>query len=152
MYTRVIARGFDPQHFFHRHEQHFRAGFHGNAPDRGNGGWQGEGSEAADLVEKAVEANGDDYNLYIPYRNALQRLGRGDEARSLAARQIVVLERQLDARDFLRIHRSCIVRVDSVRELHRESDGSGAIVIKGGVRLRVARGRWNVLEKKLVPE
>ena len=54
-------------------------------------------AEAADLVEKAVEANGDDYNLYIPYRNALQRLGRGDEARSLAARQIVVLERQLDA-------------------------------------------------------
>jgi non-specific serine/threonine protein kinase len=54
-------------------------------------------SEAAELVEKAVEANGDDYNLYISYRNALQRLGRADEARALAARQIVVLERQLDA-------------------------------------------------------
>jgi two-component system LytT family response regulator len=59
------------------------------------------------------------------------------------------LERLLDPRAFGRIHRSLIVNLKRVRELHRDADGGGAIVTKDGVRLRVARGRWEALEAAL---
>ena len=38
---------------------------------------------------------------------------------------------------------------DRVREMYREPDGSGIMLLTTGVRLRVARGRWDVLEKAL---
>jgi len=53
-------------------------------------------AEAAEISDKAIEANGDDYNLYIPYYNALQRLGLADRARAVALRHSTVLERQLE--------------------------------------------------------
>jgi two-component system LytT family response regulator len=56
------------------------------------------------------------------------------------------LEQDLGTRDFIRIHRSAIVRLTSIAELHRESDGGGTIILAGGVRLRVARGRWEALQ------
>jgi two-component system, LytTR family, response regulator len=63
------------------------------------------------------------------------------------------LERLLSAGGFVRIHRSLIVNVKRVRELHRESDGGGAIVLTTGVRLRVSRGRWEALQNALdMPE
>ncbi len=52
--------------------------------------------EAAALVERALEANGDDYNTYIPYANALGRLGQHDRVQELKERQTGVLERQLE--------------------------------------------------------
>jgi len=52
--------------------------------------------EAAALVERALEANGDDYNTYIPYANALGRLGQHEQARETNRRQMLVLERQLE--------------------------------------------------------
>jgi tetratricopeptide (TPR) repeat protein len=54
--------------------------------------WQ----EAADLVARALEANGDDYNVYSPYMNALSALGRTDAARTLAERWVTVLEQQVE--------------------------------------------------------
>lgn len=60
-----------------------------------------------------------------------------------------LLERLLPAPQFLRVHRSLIVNLRSVRELHRESDGSGALVLQNRVRLRVARGRWEMLQQAL---
>jgi two-component system LytT family response regulator len=60
-----------------------------------------------------------------------------------------VLEQQLGSRDFLRIHRSAIVRISAIAELHRESDGGGLLVLDSGVRLRVARGRWDSVERAL---
>jgi non-specific serine/threonine protein kinase len=50
--------------------------------------WQ----EAADLAERALEANGDDYNVYIPYGNALAALGRNEALRILTERALTVLE------------------------------------------------------------
>jgi non-specific serine/threonine protein kinase len=47
-------------------------------------------------VERALEANGDDYNTYIPYLNALGRLGRIDERMKLLQRTVDVLEKQLE--------------------------------------------------------
>ncbi|MGH9702739.1 MAG: TPR end-of-group domain-containing protein, partial [Candidatus Acidiferrales bacterium] len=52
--------------------------------------------EAAALTEKALEANGDDYNTYIPYGQALERLGRKREAEHLRERLIKVLRQQLE--------------------------------------------------------
>jgi len=52
--------------------------------------------EAASLVDRAIEANGDDYNVFVPYANALRKLGRMDEQQKLRERQVVALERQLE--------------------------------------------------------
>jgi adenylate cyclase len=57
----------------------------------------GRFQEAADIIDKAVEANGDDYNVYIPYTNALDRLGRSDVSRRFREMEVLVLERQLEA-------------------------------------------------------
>jgi len=56
----------------------------------------GRFQEAADLVDRALEANGDDYNVFIPYMNALERLGEKDRAQQLRERVNAVLERQLE--------------------------------------------------------
>jgi len=80
----------------------------------------------------------------------------GDYARVHVGRQTHVvaqrmhaLERMFDGSEFVRIHRSLIVNLQRVRELHREPDGGGAIVLSNGVRLRVARGRWEALQVAL---
>jgi non-specific serine/threonine protein kinase len=52
--------------------------------------------EAAGLVEKAIAANGEDYNVYVPYRNTLAALGRVEAERDLTERGRAVLERQLE--------------------------------------------------------
>ena len=48
---------------------------------------------------------------------------------------------------------ACTARSSSslarVRELQRDDDGGGAVVLRGGVRLRVARSRWDELERAL---
>jgi two-component system, LytTR family, response regulator len=67
----------------------------------------------------------------------------------LVAQRMHALERLLEAGDFIRIHRSLIVNLQRVRELHREPDGSGTIVLHDGIRLRVARGRWEALQQAL---
>jgi DNA-binding LytR/AlgR family response regulator len=41
------------------------------------------------------------------------------------------------------------VNLQRVRELHREADGGGTIILNNGVRLRVARGRWEALQDAL---
>jgi len=56
----------------------------------------GRFDEAAELTEKAIEANGDDYNVYIPFTNSLERLGRTEELSRYRELEMVVLERQLE--------------------------------------------------------
>jgi serine/threonine protein kinase/Tfp pilus assembly protein PilF len=55
--------------------------------------WQ----EAFDCVPQALEANGDDYNTYIPFINAVQALHRDEEASKLQHKQAEVLEKQIKA-------------------------------------------------------
>ena len=54
--------------------------------------------EAAALIERALEANGDDYNVYVPYGNVLRRLGRAksEEYQALRTRMMGVLEKQME--------------------------------------------------------
>src|SRR4051812_25854329 len=70
----------------------------------------------------------------------------------LISQRMHALERLLEAGEFIRIHRSLIVNLRRIRELHREADGSGSIVLHDGVRLRVARGRWEALQLALEME
>lgn len=52
-------------------------------------------AEAAALVEPAIEANGDDYNMYTPFINVLAGLGQLEPARRLREQELRVLEEQL---------------------------------------------------------
>jgi len=56
----------------------------------------GRYQEAADIAERAIEANGDDYNVYIPYNLSFSRLGLKDTERKYLERFALALERQLE--------------------------------------------------------
>ncbi|MGA8072290.1 MAG: protein kinase [Candidatus Acidiferrales bacterium] len=56
----------------------------------------GHPEKAAAIVDRAIEANGDDYNTYVPYLNALERLGRKKESEQMRDRMIKVLRQQLE--------------------------------------------------------
>ena len=55
----------------------------------------------------------------------------------------------LDPARVLRVHRSAIVNLDRVTVLDRDRDGGGSVVLASGLQLRVARGRWDELERAL---
>ena len=76
------------------------------------------------------------------------RIHAGGKAHHVTAR-MNALEDLLPPERFLRIHRSLIVCLDRVSELLRDEDGGGVVVLRSGVRLRVARSRWSVLEEAL---
>lgn len=84
-----------------------------------------------------VEASGDHARIHSGARSWL------------ITQRMHALERLLRRGDFVRIHRSLIVNLDRVRELHRDADGAGTVVLTTGVRLRIARARWDVLQKAL---
>jgi len=67
----------------------------------------------------------------------------------LVSARMHVLESLLDPLRFVRVHRSIIVCLAQVSELHRDDDGGGTAVLRSGVRLRVARSRWDDLERAL---
>jgi len=56
----------------------------------------GKYEEGAKLVESAMEANGDDYNTYIPYGLCLDRSGHKEPATQLKRRMNGVLRQQLE--------------------------------------------------------
>ena len=56
----------------------------------------GRHEQAGALVQQAIDANGDDYNTYMPYINALEWLGLKKEAAQYREKLIVVLQQQLE--------------------------------------------------------
>jgi len=56
----------------------------------------GRFQEAAAIAERAIEANGDDYNMYIPFMNSLERLGDMKAANRFRDGEMKVLEQQLE--------------------------------------------------------
>jgi tetratricopeptide (TPR) repeat protein len=56
----------------------------------------GRYQEVAALVDRALQASGDDYNIYIPITNSLAELGQKELARMMRERGIRALEKQLD--------------------------------------------------------
>ena len=57
------------------------------------------------------------------------------------------LNKRLNPRKFLRIHRSSIVRLDQIREIFREGQSDGSVVLLNGQTLRMSRsGRQRLSE------
>jgi two-component system LytT family response regulator len=59
------------------------------------------------------------------------------------------LEEELDPALFFRIHRSAIVNIDRVVEIHGYSQGSALVVLRDGTRLTLSRQRREVFERLL---
>jgi two-component system LytT family response regulator len=59
------------------------------------------------------------------------------------------LEQRLDARKFLRIHKSSIVNLMRVRSIEAWVRGEGVVVLLDGTRLKVARAKRDLLERRL---
>ena len=58
------------------------------------------------------------------------------------------IETQLDAALFFRVHRSTIVNIDRVREIHPLFRGDCALVLDGGQRLKLSRSRRKDFEAR----
>ena len=59
------------------------------------------------------------------------------------------LEERLDPRDFFRVHRSTIVRLDRIDALLTAPGGDYAVRLRDRTKLNVARGRRDALAKRL---
>lgn len=69
--------------------------------------------------------------------------------RYLIREAMQTLEERLDPAEFIRIHRSAIVRIDRVDTLHRGPGGDYEVQLRDGTRLRVARSRRDALAERL---
>lgn len=85
---------------------------------------------------------------YIAASGVYAEIHVGEE-RHLLRESLQTLEEQLDPRDFFRIHRSSIVRLDRVEMLLRGAGGNYRVQLHGGVRLRVSRSKMAELEERL---
>jgi serine/threonine protein kinase/Flp pilus assembly protein TadD len=55
----------------------------------------GRYQEVVDIAEGAIEASGEDYNVYVPILNCLGALGKQDAARNMRQRKMAALENHL---------------------------------------------------------
>jgi two-component system LytT family response regulator len=85
---------------------------------------------------------------YISAAGPYAELHVGDR-RYVIREAMQTLEDRLDPNQFMRVHRSVIVRLDLVEALHRGGGGDYELQMKGGVRLRVSRSRREGLERWL---
>lgn len=76
------------------------------------------------------------------------RIQAGDET-FLINDTLHSLEARLDLNDFFRIHRSTIVQLDRVEALLTSPGGDYAVRLRDGSRLKVARGRRDLLAERL---
>ena len=75
-----------------------------------------------------IEAEGDYMKFHVGGRTHLMR------------ETMARLERRLDARRFVRIHRSTIVNIDRLRKLSPSFGGEYAVVLHDGTKLKLSRG------------
>jgi two-component system LytT family response regulator len=59
------------------------------------------------------------------------------------------LEERLDPERFVRIHRSIIVNLDRIKEMHPHFNGDYIVVLEDGRQLRLSRSRRDLLEARL---
>ena len=85
---------------------------------------------------------------YIVADGPYAELHVGDK-RYIIRERMQELEERLDPSRFFRIHRSAIVRLDQIETLHRAPGGDYAVQLKGGVRLKVSRSRFEALEQRM---
>jgi len=84
-----------------------------------------------------IEADGNYAKLYVGRKTHLLREKMND------------LEGRLDPAKFVRIHRSIIVNLDRIKELHPHFNGDYVVVLEDGRQLRLSRTRREQLETRL---
>jgi two-component system, LytTR family, response regulator len=65
--------------------------------------------------------------------------------RHLVRESIRALEAKLDPKKFIRLHRSAIVNLDHLREIHRDGQAEGWVLLSTGDRVRLNRNGWRKL-------
>jgi len=65
--------------------------------------------------------------------------------RHLLRESIRALETKLDTKKFIRLHRSAIVNLDHIREIHRDGQAEGWVLLSTGARVRLNRNGWRKL-------
>jgi two-component system LytT family response regulator len=60
------------------------------------------------------------------------------------------IEARLDPKYFLRIHRSRIVNMERVKELHPWFNGDYAVILRDGTKLMLSRGYRDKLQERLI--
>jgi two-component system, LytTR family, response regulator len=75
---------------------------------------------------------------WISGANYYSRLHVGDRV-FLVREALHAIEKRLPASSFLRVHRSAIVRSDSIREVRRLETGAMVVVLSSGARVRLSR-------------
>jgi two-component system LytT family response regulator len=88
-----------------------------------------------------VDADEIDWIEAADYYVSLHVTRHGTVASHLLRQTMEELEQRLDPRQFFRIHRSAIVNIDRVREIHPLFRGDCALVLADGRRLKLSRGR-----------
>jgi two-component system, LytTR family, response regulator len=63
----------------------------------------------------------------------------------LLRESIRALESKLDPNKFVRLHRSAIVNVEFVREIHRDGRSEGWVLLSSGMRVRLNKNGWHRL-------
>jgi two-component system, LytTR family, response regulator len=63
----------------------------------------------------------------------------------LLRESIRALEAKLNPSKFVRLHRSAIVNIDHVREIHRDGRSEGWVVLSTGARVRLNKAGWQKL-------
>jgi two-component system, LytTR family, response regulator len=84
-----------------------------------------------------IEAAGVYVQVHTASKTWLHRISLGE------------LEAKLDARQFLRIHRSTIVNLQKVKEFHPHSHGDFLVVLHNGTELKLSRGYRQKVEASL---
>jgi two-component system LytT family response regulator len=67
----------------------------------------------------------------------------------LVRQTMSVMEEQLDPSTFVRIHRSQIVNIDRIKEMHPLFNGEYEVVLRTGARLTLSRGYRDRLQSRL---
>ena len=127
----------------------------GGGPSGGTVPTAGDGAPRSEYLERiAVETKGQVRVVpvkqidYIMASGPYAELYVGDK-RYIIRERMQTLEERLDPNRFFRIHRSAIVRLDLVETLLRNPGGDYALQLKGGIRLKVSRSRFEELEKRM---
>jgi two-component system LytT family response regulator len=87
--------------------------------------------------ERVTFVRTDDLEAVVAAGNYVQLVAGGRS--HLLRLTLTEMERQLDPGKFVRVHRSTIVNVDRIREIHADPHGDGDLVSESGAMYRLSR-------------
>lgn len=124
---------------------------------------KGRGPDAAGMARLLRDLGPRPDRILVPYRQSLVPVAIGDiiwikaegdyarihtrERSYLVPRTLNELEEKLDPMQFLRIHRSAIIRTDKIREVAAEGSARYRVVLEDGTNVLVSRTRAPQLKK-----